>query len=240
MQSFKVAVVFALVMTLAVAGLIAQVQRGQPPGRPPEGFGGRWGPRGPRGGGFSSLGSSPLPRDAAEKQILETAERVTPSMNVPMEDGRMIRLLAEAIGAKEAVEIGTSTGYSGLWFALALKSTGGKLTTFEIDPGRAAEARQNFRRAGVEGIVTVVEGDAHQTIKKLRGPIDMVFLDADKEGYRDYLEKLLPLVRPGGLILAHNVSGRGENPEYVEAVTTNPQLETVLVTSQMALTLKKR
>ena len=215
----------SLVTVLTAAALLAQGPRGRMMGMR---------------GGYGSLESRPVAKDEAEKRILETAEQVSPVMSVSPEDGRMIRLLTEALGAKHAVEIGTSTGYSGLWFALGLRATGGKLTTHEIDRGRAAEARENFRKAGVEGIVTVVEGDAHETIKRLRAPIDIVFLDADKEGYRDYLEKLLPLVRPGGLILAHNVSGRGENPDYVEAVTANPELETLLVTGQMTVTLKKR
>jgi predicted O-methyltransferase YrrM len=194
-----------------------------------------------RGGpGGSALGNTPLAKDDAEKRILDAAAQVDRVMSVPPEDGRMIRLLTEAIGAKHAVEIGSSTGYSGLWFALALRRTGGRLTTHELDPGAAAAARENYRKAGVDGIITLVEGDAHETIKRLSGPIDIVFIDADKEGYRDYVVKLLPLLRPGGLILAHNVGSRGENPEYVEAVTKNPHLETLLLTSQMTVTLRKR
>jgi len=198
-----------------------------------------WGRMG-GGRGGSALGNAPLAKDEAEKRILDAAAQVDRVMSVPPEDGRMIRLLTEAIGARHAVEIGTSTGYSGLWFALALRKTGGKLTTHEIDPGRAATARESFRKAGVDGIVTLVEGDAHETIKKLTAPIDIIFIDADKEGYRDYLVRLLPLLRPGGLILAHNVGSRGENPEYVDAVTKDPQLDTLLLTSQMTVTLKKR
>ncbi len=227
MKSFRIAASLVIVLATVVAGLLAQGPRGRRPG-------GFW------PGSSSSLEYPPLPKDAAEKRILETAEQVERVMSVPPEDGRVIRLLTEAIGAKQAVEIGTSTGYSGLWFALGLRATGGKLTTFEIDPGSAATARENFRKAGVEGIVTVVEGNAHQTIRKLSGPIDILFIDADKEGYRDYLEKLLPLVRPGGLILAHNINGRGSNPEYVAALTANSQLDTIPVNGDMVVTLKKR
>ncbi len=194
---------------------------------------------GPPGAG-PSLGNPPLPATDAEKRILETAERIERFQSVPPQDGRLIRLLAEAIGARHAVEIGTSTGYSALWFALALRNTGGKLTTFEIDPERAAAARANFQAAGVSDIITVIEGDAHETIKTLTGPLDIVFIDADKAGYRDYLEKLLPLLRPGGLILAHNIRDGSQNPEYVDAVTANPKLETILLNAQMAVTLKKR
>src|SRR5207245_4401874 len=108
---------------------------------------------------------------------------------------------------------------------LALQKTGGRLITFEIDPGRAATARKNCQQAGVAERATVVEGDAHEKIAALAAPLDVVFIDADKEGYVDYLRKLLPLVRPGGLLLAHNVGMPGVT-EYVKEVTANPDLET--------------
>ena len=88
-------------------------------------------------------------------------------------------------------------------------------------------------------------GDAHKEATKLKEPIDLLFIDADKEGYTDYLKKLLPLVRPGGLIVAHNISMRGGRsgiPEYVKAVTTNPNLETIFYGQGggVSVTLKKR
>lgn len=192
--------------------------------------------------GRGGLGNEALAKDAAEKLILETSEQVPRRMNVPLEDGRLIRMLTESIGAKNAVEVGTSTGYSGLWFALALRKTGGKLTTFEIDPEVAKTARGIFAKAGVDDLITVVVGDAHEAVTKLEGPIDIVFIDADKPGYRDYLDKLLPLVRPGGLILAHNIFAASDNPSYVEAVTANPDLDTTLFATGngMTITLKKR
>ena len=164
--------------------------------------------------------------------------------NVTPEDGRLLRVLTEAIGAKQVVEIGTSHGYSAIWFCLALQSTGGKLITHEIDPGRVSLGRANFKRAGVDHIVTLVEGDAHKTVTKVKGPIDILFLDADKAGNIDYLNKLLPLVRPGGLILAHNTTDlESLMQDYLEAVTTNPGLETVFVHERdfgIGVTLKKR
>jgi len=192
----------------------------------------------------------PLPPPAAhspvEEKILSVLNEMRESrgtyLSVPPADGRLLRILTEAVGAKHVVEIGTSTGYSGLWFCLALKATGGRLTTFELDPGRAAKARENFRKAGVEDIVTVVEGDAHANVAKLKGPIDVVFIDADKEGYVDYLNKLLPLVRPGGLILAHNIRMRAVAEGYLRKVAKNPELETVyyLQGGGLSVTLKKR
>lgn len=181
----------------------------------------------------------------SERKILSVLEEMRKGgrtyLSVPPEDGRALRLLAEAAGAKTVVEIGTSTGYSGLWFCLALQDTGGRLVTFEIDPGRAAAALKNFQQAGVDSLVTVVEGNAHEKIATLKGPIDVAFIDADKEGYVDYLRKLLPLLRPGGLLLAHNVGMAGVT-EYLKEAEANPDLETIIYRegAGLAVTLKKR
>jgi predicted O-methyltransferase YrrM len=201
--------------------------------------------RGPRGGFRGEYSTESLPQANSEPEkkvlgVLSEAQR-TGAMyqSVPVTDGRMLRLLTEAAGAKNVVEIGTSTGLSGLWLCLALQKTGGKLTTFEYDARRAALARQHFKEAGVGQIVTIVEGDAHQTVARLKEPIDVLFIDADKEGYVDYLNKLLPLVRPGGLILAHNVGMAGD---YDRLVTTNAALETLFYMQGegLGITLKKR
>lgn len=218
--------IFRWLMVLALAGaVLASAQR-----------------RGPWRRSVSTE-SRPLPKDDAEKRILgiiEEAEREGRLFaSVPVTDGRMLRLLTEAVGARHVVEVGTSTGYSGLWFCLALQKTGGRLTTFEIDSRRAAMAREHFQKAGVDKLVTLVEGDAHQTISRVKEPVDVVFLDADKDGYVAYLEKLLPLVRPGGLILAHNVDMADD---YVRRVTGDPNLETVFYMQGggLSITLKKR
>lgn len=194
------------------------------------------------------LNKPPLSRNDAEAKVLAVIDEMTRDRNqrylsVSLEDGRLMRQLTEAAGAKRVVEVGTSTGYSGLWFSLALRSTGGKLITHELDPERARTARANFKKAGVDDLVTIIEGDAHETVKQHKEPIDVLFLDADKEGYIDYLQKLLPLVRPGGLILAHNMRSPRPDPRYIEAITTNPQLDTSFVLmegSGVGVTLKKR
>jgi len=194
----------------------------------------------------STIDNPLLPKDAEERQILETLEQMREGprfANVSETDGRLLRLLTEAIDAKHVVEIGTSTGESGVWFALALRKTGGKLTTHEIDPQRAKLAEQNFRRAGVDHLITVVVGNAHETIVRLEGPIDILFLDANPGGYIDYLDKLLPKIRPGGLIIAHNMRWPAPNPDYLKAITQNPELETSFLLMENAgigVTLKKR
>jgi predicted O-methyltransferase YrrM len=196
-----------------------------------------------RGLAPSAEQNPPLAKTDAEKRILSTLDDIVKAgklyANVPAADGRMLRILAEAVNAKNVIEIGTSTGISGLWFCLALQKTGGRLTTFEFDAGRAAAARTHFQNAGVDRIVTLVEGDAHQNITRLKDPIDVVFIDADKEGYVDYLNKLLPLVKPGGLLLAHNVN---MVQEYMKTIRSNADLETLVYSDGggLAVTLKKR
>jgi len=197
--------------------------------------------------GGTTTENKPIPKTEVEKKMLSVLDDMDKNqrrgmMNVPVEDGRLLRLLAEAVKARHVVEIGTSNGYSGIWQCLALQTTGGKLTTYEIDAERAALARENFKRAGVDKIVTLIEGDAHEEVTKLKEPIDVLFIDADKEGYVDYLNKLLPLVRQGGLIVAHNVNRRGRLQDYVTVVTTKPELETVFYQQGggVSVTLKKR
>lgn len=184
-----------------------------------------------------------LAQDEAEARILRTVLATPRWAGVPMVDGRLLRVLAESIEARNVVEVGTSTGFAALWLADALRKTGGRLTTFEIDPGRAATARRQFAQADVSSFVQLVEGDAHEKLAQVQGPLDLVFLDADKDGYLDYLRKLLPLVRPGGLIVAHNMRFPTPSAEYVRAVTTDPNLETIFLNMDdqgAGVTLKKR
>jgi predicted O-methyltransferase YrrM len=191
----------------------------------------------------------PLSNTEQEKRILNLLEDMDKTQrggmnNVPREDGRLLRLLTEATRAKHVVEIGTANGYSGIWFGLALRTTGGRLTTYEINPEKAALARENFKRAGIDSMVTLIEGDAHEEVTKLQEPIDILFLDADKSGYPDYLDKLLPLLRPGGLVVAHNMQPGMADERYVEAITSNPDLDTIFLNKTLwggvGLTLKKK
>lgn len=220
-------------LTFATAFGIANAQ---PPRRP-----GRFGMD-----SSSSLDKPPQAATEAEQKIITVLDEMSQGewyANVSPTDGRFLRQMTEAVGAKRVVEVGTSSGYSGIWFALALRTTGGHLWTHEIDPERVKMAQNNFKKAGVDDLITIIEGDGHETVKQHSEPIDVLFLDADKPGYVDYLEKLLPLVRPGGLILAHNMRQPVPDPRYIEAITTNPNLETTFVLMQGAgigVTLKKR
>jgi caffeoyl-CoA O-methyltransferase len=231
MNNRKLFIVFAILVAMIIIPPISQAQRGM-------------------GGGFgyrsTSTQSALIPKNDEEKKIVSvlndmTSSQRTQGANVPMDDGRFLRMLVESIGAKNVVEIGTSNGYSALWMLLGLKSTGGKLTTFEIEASSIKLARQNFKSAGVDNIATVVEGDAHEKVKTLKEPIDLLFLDADKDGYYDYLKQLLPLVRPGGLIVAHNMD-QGGTQSYIESVTKNADLDTLFINTgsgSVGVSLKK-
>jgi predicted O-methyltransferase YrrM len=230
-KTIRFTAVVSLVAVVVILGILFSSAIAQPRSR-------RMGNR----QGDAALEKPPVPKDDNEKKILGILDDIRSRQsyhNVPPEDGRLLRILAESMNAKHVVEVGTSTGYSGIWFGLALQKTGGKLTTYEIDAGRAATARANFQRAGMADFITLVEGDAHEKVTALKDPIDMLFLDADKQGYVDYLNKLLPLIRPGGLVIAHNITPGMTDPRYMDAITTDPNLETIVRTG-VSLTLKKQ
>jgi caffeoyl-CoA O-methyltransferase len=211
--------------------------------QPPEGRAGR---AGFDFGGATEFDRPPLAKSDGEKQALAVLDEMSKGrwhLNVTTREGRLLRQLTEAVGAKRVVEIGTSSGYSTIWLALALRSTGGTLFTHEIDPEMIKIASANFKKAGLDDLITIVEGDAHESVARHKEPIDVLFLDADKKGYVDYLEKLLPLVRPGGLILGHDMKRPRPDPRYIEAITKNPGLDTSFVMMEsfgISLTLKKR
>ncbi len=128
-------------------------------------------------------------------------------LNVPESDGRALHDLIVKQRFTRALEIGTSTGHSGVWIAWALAKTGGRLTTIEIDPNRHQTALANFKEAGLASLVDARLGDAHQIVVTLPGPFDFVFSDADKDWYKNYFVAVWPRVAPGGCFTAHNVSG---------------------------------
>jgi predicted O-methyltransferase YrrM len=128
-------------------------------------------------------------------------------LNVPESDGRVLHNLILKGKYTRALEIGTSTGHSGVWIAWALAKTGGKLTTVEIDPRRHQTALANFKDAGLASYIDARLGDAHEIVPALPGPFDFVFSDADKDWYKNYLVAVWPKLLPGGCFTAHNVTG---------------------------------
>ncbi len=131
------------------------------------------------------------------------------------ETGRLLKVLVQATGSRHVLEIGTAIGYSAVWMARAMPP-GGVLMSFERDHQLAADARTNAVRAGVGAIVQVMEGEAERLVDGIPGPFDLVFQDGDKVLYEPMLDRLLALLRPGGLLVADNALWRGEVvPGYV-------------------------
>jgi predicted O-methyltransferase YrrM len=156
-------------------------------------------------------------------------------MNVPAEDGRLLYDIILEKGYQRGLEIGTSNGYSALWLGLAFKETGGKLITLEIEPQRAREAQENFEHAGLEDIIDSRINDALKEIPVLEGKFDFVFIDAWKPDYNKYLELILPKMKPGGVITAHNVTSQGSSVrDFLEEIQNNPKLTTTINRSSRA------
>lgn len=138
---------------------------------------------------------------------------------VDAEVGALLRVLTTAAAAKHALEIGTAVGYSGIWIARALPQDG-MLITLEMDGERAREARDNFERAGLANRVSIMLGDAQRTISKVSGPFDLIFQDGDKKLYEPMLDRLVSLLRPGGLLVTDNVLWDGKvAPGFAKAGT---------------------
>ena len=165
-------------------------------------------------------------------------------MNVPSSDGQLLFDLILDNNFQEALEIGTSTGHSGIWMAWALSKTGGKLVTIEIDKSRHEEALANFKEAGLDHIIDARLDNAHELVPKLKGPFDFVFSDADKGWYQNYFEAVDPKLKVGGCYATHNVSdrsGRGGNQAYLRFLQGLDQYETTVDNSGggMAVSFKK-
>ncbi len=132
-------------------------------------------------------------------------------MNVPEKDGQLLYNIVIENRYTRALEIGTSTGHSGIWIAWALSKTGGKLTTVEIDERRYKEALVNFEKAGLSEYIDARLADAHELVPELEGPFDFVFIDADKWWYTNYAKAVIPKLASGGCLSAHNVyQSRGD------------------------------
>lgn len=163
---------------------------------------------------------------------------------VSEEDGRFLRVLVGAIGARQVLEIGAASGYSAIWMGMGLRETGGRLVTIEYDPVRAKQAAANVQRAGLSDIVQVIAGDAFKEIPRVQGQFDLVFLDAWKPDYKKFFEMVFPRVTPGGLFLAHNViNKKNDMLDFLSLIETHPQALTTTVSpghEGISMTYKRR
>ena len=150
-----------------------------------------------------------------------------PTIQVSPTQGRLLELLARALGARNILEIGTLGGYSTLWLARGLPK-GGRIVTLELEPKHAEVARKNFARAGRQDVIELKLGAALETLPRLvaegAGPFDLIFVDADKANLADYFTWSVKLSRPGTLILVDNVIRDGE---VVNASSTDEMVQGV-------------
>ena len=173
--------------------------------------------------------------DKKVKNLLRDKRYRWRDMNVPEVDGQKLYDLIIENKYTKALEIGTSTGHSGIWIAWALSKTGGKLITVEIDEDRYKEALENFKEAGLSDYIDARLADAHKLVPELEGPFDFVFIDADKNWYTNYAKAVIPKLEKGGCMTAHNVyesSGRFRRGRsghgYLEYVKSLSFLETTV------------
>lgn len=173
--------------------------------------------------------------DKKVKSFLEQHRTEWSDMNVPWSDGKVLYDLIVKNGYTRALEIGTSTGHSGIWIAWALSKTGGKLVTIEIDRGRHQQAVENFKKVGLGKYIDARLGDAHDLVPELKGPFDFIFVDADKTWYKRYLELLLPKLTVGGCFTAHNVLNYyGGIREFLDYLKKIPIMETTIEKSSLS------
>ena len=168
--------------------------------------------------------------DAKVKKFLSDNSGQWQDMNVPTSDAQLLYDLVLKGKYTSALEIGTSTGLSGIYIAWALSKTGGKLITIDIDEDRHKIALKNFKEAGLSEYIDARLADAHSLVKELKVPFDFVFSDADKNWYKNYFIDVDPKLKVGGCFTTHNISERrrmGEG-DYLEYVRSLKNYETTL------------
>jgi caffeoyl-CoA O-methyltransferase len=184
------------------------------------------------------------PQDEALEAALRESRRAgLPQIQVSPNEAKLLQLLAEMVGARRILEVGTLGGYSAIHFGRALPEDG-TLISLEIDERHAEVARKNVERAGLSSKVEIRVGDARELLARItenaEGPFDVVFIDADKEGYPEYLEWAFKLTRPGSLILGDNTIRGGSildpqddsaraTSKFNERIAGDPRLSAILL-----------
>ncbi len=148
------------------------------------------------------------------KRVIDKLEVFMPTVDdalaLPRASAMFVHAVVRSVKAKQAVEIGTSYGYSGLWIASALSDVSGRLVTIDKEPYKSDHARKNFADAGLISCITLKTGVALEVLADIPGPVDFVLNDADKENCAEYVELLAGKISPGGVILTDNTVSHAE------------------------------
>jgi caffeoyl-CoA O-methyltransferase len=156
------------------------------------------------------------------------------------ETGKFLALAAASTPPGQWIEIGTGGGYSGLWISLACRLRQQKLITFEISPEKVRLAEETFNAAGVKDFVDVIQGDAHRLVKSY-AEISFCFLDAEKEGYLEFYELVVPNMVPGGWFIADNITSHGDElKSFVEIVMDDQRVDALVLSHGKGLLLCRR
>lgn len=167
-------------------------------------------------------------RDAFIKNFQRSGLNTTPG------DAMLLRILVESRGAKRGVEVGSANGYGAINMGIAFERTGGHLYTLEISPAMVKACRANLKKVGLDKTVTVVEGDALQTLKTIEGPIDFVFLDAVKQDYMKYFKLLEPKLVKGAVVVADNVIRSGKAMrDFLDYLEKSPDYDFVILRASL-------
>lgn len=143
---------------------------------------------------------------------------------------KFLYLQVLATQAKTLVEVGAGAGYATIWLGLAAELTGGKLKSYEIDPEKAAMARQNIEKAGLSAVVEIITADAREALRSESHSLDFVYLDADKDQYETYFDVVYKQLQPGSLLIADRVLyNESELADYVSYMQNHPNLDSVTV-----------
>lgn len=170
--------------------------------------------------------------DVTSETLAELEKTQKDFWNIPRKTGVLLNMFIKMMGAKNALEIGTSNGYSGLWLAKALKETGGRLTTIEYYDKRQSVAIENFKKCGVIDVVRPLQGSAYEVIEAFdeSEKFDFVFIDANKREYVKYFELIKPHLTPKAMIVADNIISHAEKVQtFIDAVDADEDFQYAIV-----------
>ena len=178
------------------------------------------------------LQAQPPSREASQEEYL--AKFPWGQANSTPSDAMLLRIIVASKGAQRGVEVGTNTGFGAINMGIGFARNGGHLTTIEISAPTAQAARQHVQKAGLEKVVTVIQGDALKVLPTLEGPFDFVYLDARKPDYLKYLKLLEPKLSPGAAVVADNVIDyANQMSDFLEYIQSSPLYDTVVVRTFM-------